>query len=115
MSTPISPLLQNPDPGAAYKAVFDALTTLYWEAPDSSKDLIVQAKDAVGDILTQLDQQGLTSNTALFLKIAPKINAANASLKTIQDQIASITKDVSITANVISAISKVLSMFPPLV
>jgi hypothetical protein len=116
MSAPISPLLQNQDPGAAYQAVLDALRDLYFEAPDdSSKTLISQAQTAVGDILTQFDEQGLTSNTALFLQLAPKINATNASLKAIQDQIANITKDIGIAGTVIAAISKVLSMFPPLV
>jgi hypothetical protein len=116
MSTPTSPVLQNPDPAASYQAVYDALGTAYWDAPaGSNKDLIAQSQTAIADILTQLDEQGLTSNTALFLQLAPKINAVNASLKTIQDQIANITKDVGTAGTVISAISKVLALFPPLV
>jgi hypothetical protein len=116
MSTTPPSILQNPDTAASYQAVYDALGKAYWAASDiNSKDLIHGAQEAIGDILTQLDEQGLVSNTALFLQLAPKINAANASLKTIQDQIATITKDVGIAGTVVSSISKVLSLFPPLV
>jgi hypothetical protein len=116
MSTSTSPVLQNPDPGASYQAVLDALGIAYWDAPAGpNKDLIAQSQKAIADILTQLDEQGLTSNTALFLQLAPKINAVNTSLKTIRDQIANITKDVGTAGTVISAISKVLALFPPLV
>jgi purine-nucleoside phosphorylase len=115
MSTTPSPILQNPDTAAAYQAVYDALGDAYWQASDiNSKDLVYGAQEAIGDIITQLNQQGIASNTALFLQLAPKINAANATLKTIQDQIATITKNVGTAATVVSAISKVLSLFPSL-
>jgi hypothetical protein len=113
MSTTPSPVLQNPDTAAAYQAVYDALGDAYWQASDiNSKDLVYGAQEAIGDILTQLNQQGITNNTALFLQLGPKINAANTTLKAIQDQIATITKNVGTAATVVSAISKVLSLFP---
>jgi hypothetical protein len=113
MSTNTSPILQNPDTAASYKAVFDALGRAYWEASDiNSKDLIHGAQEAIGDILTQLDEQGLASNTNLFIQLQPKINAVNDALKTIQTQITTITKNIATAATVISTISKVLSLFP---
>jgi hypothetical protein len=105
--------LQNPDAAATYQAVYDALGTAYWEASDiNSKDLISVAKEAIGEIITALDQQGLASNTDLFLQLQPKIAAVNASLQTIQAQISTITKNINTAATVTAVISKALSLFP---
>jgi hypothetical protein len=113
MSTTLPPILQNPDTAASYQAVYDALGRAYWEASDiSSKDTVYGAQEAVGEIITQLNEQALANNTAGFLQLPSKIAAANASLKTIQTQIGTITKNVGTAATVISAISKVLSLFP---
>jgi hypothetical protein len=113
MSTTLPPILQNPDTAASYQAVYDALGRAYWEASDiNSKDLVYGAQEAIGDILTQLDEQELASNSNFFIQLQPKIAAVNASLKTIQAQIGNITKNVNTAATVISAISKVLSLFP---
>lgn len=116
MSTPVaSPLLQNPDPHAAYQAVFDALGEAYWDASDiNSKDLVYGAQQAVGSILSALNQQQLVANTQLLSQLTPKIQATNAALKQVQADIATITKNINTTAMVISAISKVLSLFPAL-
>ncbi len=113
MSTTPPSILQNPDPGAAYQDVYDALGRAYWEASDiNSKDLIYGAQEAIGEILTTLDEQDLASNTNVFIQLQPKIAAVNASLKTIQAQIATITKNISTAATVIAVISKALSLFP---
>jgi|SRR5271157_6096068 len=113
MSTTLPSILQNPDTAASYQAVYDALGRAYWEASDiNSKDLIHGAQEAIGDIITQLDEQGLADNTSLFIQLQPRINAVNATLKTIQDQIANITKNIGTAATVVSSISKVLSLFP---
>jgi hypothetical protein len=115
MSAPISPLLQNPDPGAAYQAAYDALGEAYWDASDlNSKDLVYGAQQAVGDILTAINKQQLTVNTALFVQLTPKIKATNDALKKIQDSITTITKNINTAATVINAVSKVLSVFPGL-
>jgi hypothetical protein len=112
-STSPSPVLQNPDPAATYQAVYDALGNAYWEASDiNSKDLVYGAQQAVGEILTALDEQGLANNTQVFIQLQPKIAAVNATLKTIQDQISTITKNISTASTVISVISKALSLFP---
>lgn len=115
MSTTPPSILQNPDVASSYQAVFDALGRAYWEASDiNSKDLIHGAQEAVGEILTQLDQQDLADNTNAFVQLQPKITAVNASLQNIKNQITNITKNISTAGTVISAISKVLSLFPGL-
>jgi len=113
MSTTAPSILQNPDAAATYQAVYDALGRAYWEASDiNSKDLVYGAQEAIGDIITALDEQDLASNTNLFIELQPKIKAVNASLQTIQAQITTITKNISTAATVISVISKALSLFP---
>jgi len=115
MSTPASPVLQNPDPGATYQAAYDALGKAYWEASDiNSKDLVYGAQEAIGEIITAINQQQLATNTALFIQLTPKIKAINASLAQIKASITTITKNIGTAATVISAISKVLSLYPSL-
>ena len=115
MSTAVPSVLQNPDPGATYQAAYDALGRAYWDASDiQSKDLIYGAQQAIGDILTAIDEQQLATNTALFIQLTPKIKAINAALTEIQKQIATITKNIDTAATVIAAITKVLSLYPDL-
>jgi len=115
MSTTPPPNLQNPDVAVSYQNVYDALGKAYWEASDiPSKDQIYGTQEAIGDIITQLDEQGIAQNTNMFVQLQPKIVAVNASLKTIQGEITQITKNINTAATVVSAISKVLSLFPGL-
>lgn len=115
MSTDVPSVLQNPDPGAAYQAAFDALGRAYWDASDiQSKDLIHGTQQAIGDIITALDEQQLATNTALFIQLTPKIKAINDALAQIQKDIAAITKNIDTAASVISTINKVMSLYPGL-
>jgi hypothetical protein len=110
-----SSVLASPDTRAAYQTAYDALGEAYWDATDiQSKDLVYGAQQAIGDILTALNQQQLAANTALFTQLTPKITAVNGALKQVQASIATITKNINTTATLISAISKVLSLFPAL-
>ncbi len=116
MSTQTSQVLQNPDPGATYQAAYNALGRAYWDASDvSRKDLVYGAQQAIGDIITAIDKQQLTTNTAPFIQLTPKIKAINTALTQIQNEINSITKNINTAASVISAITKVLSLFPTFV
>jgi hypothetical protein len=115
MSGQASPVLQNPDPGAIYKAAYDALGRAYWDASDvQSKDLVFGAQQAIGDMITAIDEQQLATNTALFVQLTPKIKAINAALLEIQKQIATITRNIDTAASVIAAANKVLSLYPGL-
>ncbi len=113
MATP--PVLQNSDPATAYQRAYDALGTLYWHASDiASKDQIHGAMEAMADIITALDEQDLTANTALFVQLTPKIKAINASLTEISNEIAKITNSIDTAAQVTSALAKAISVFPGL-
>jgi hypothetical protein len=113
MSTSASSVLQNPDTVASYQAVFDALGRAYWEASDlDSKDLIHGAQEAIGEIITEMNEQDLANNTTLFVHLQPKIKAVNDALKKIQDQITTITKNIKTAGTVLSTITKATSLFP---
>jgi lipoate synthase len=115
MSTDSSPILQNPDPGATYQAAYDALGKAYWDASDiQSKDLVHGAQQAIGDIITAIDEQQLSTNTELFIQLTPKIKAINTALAQIQKDITIITKNIDTAATVISAVTKVMSLYPGL-
>jgi len=115
MSTDSSPILQNPDPGATYQAAYDALGKAYWDASDiQSKDLVHGAQQAIGDIITAIDEQQLATNTELFIQLTPKIKAINTALAQIQKDITTITKNIDTAATVISAVTKVMSLYPGL-
>jgi peptidoglycan hydrolase CwlO-like protein len=113
MSTTPSSILQNPDPGEAYQELFDYLGRAYWEASDiETKDLLHGTQEAVGEIITAIDEQALTANTALFVQLTPKIKAINANLNKIKGEIASITKNINTATSIVAAITRVLSLFP---
>jgi hypothetical protein len=115
MSSTPATISQDSDPGAAYQAAYDALGKAYWEASDiDSKDLVYGAQQAIGDILTAIDEQQLATNTALFVQLTPKIKAINQTLQNIEKQITQITKNLDTASTVISTINKVLSVWPSL-
>jgi hypothetical protein len=116
MSTPVAlSVLQSPDTRDAYQAAYDALGEAYWDATDiNSKDLVYGAQQEIGRILAALNEQQLAANTALFTQLAPKIKDINTALAQIQSSITAITKNIKTAATVISAISKVLTLFPAL-
>jgi type I site-specific restriction-modification system R (restriction) subunit len=94
----------------AYEDLYDALGRAYWDASDlHSKDTVQGARDAVFDIITELDEQDLQANTQKFLALVGTIRDTNKALASIQDQINQITKNISTAATVMAAISKVLS------
>jgi hypothetical protein len=111
-STPIPPALSNPDAGTLYQDAYDALGRAYWDATDvGSKDLIHGAMEAMGDIITALDEEDLAHNTELFNQLKPTIDGVNKALSEIKAQISQITKNISTAATVIAAASKVLSLW----
>ena len=107
----VSPMLTNPDSVQAYQELYDALGRAYWDATDiQSKDTVQGAREAVYDIITNLDEAQLDANTAKVLALVPTIKSANAAIAKIQDSIDQITKNINTAASVIAAISKVLSL-----
>lgn len=111
-SSPIPTALQTPDVGATYQAAYDALGRAYWDASDlESKDLVHGAMEALGEIITAINQKDLAHNTQLFDQLKPQIDGANLALAQIKSQINQITKNISTAAIVIASVSKVLSLF----
>jgi hypothetical protein len=103
--------LEQPDAIVTYQALYDILGRAYWEASDlPSKDTIQGARDAIYDILTDLNIAKLKANTALYLALIPRIKHSNETLQQIQKDIGSITKNITTAASVVSAITKVLNI-----
>lgn len=106
-------LPQQPDLGDAYEDVYNVLKKMYWEASTlEAKDEVHGVLEEVGDIIDQIDQQGLEDNTAIFIGLQPKIAVANAALQKIQARIDQITKNIGTAATALAAIGKVLSLIP---
>lgn len=111
-STPQPPALQNPDLGDIYQDAYDALGRAYWDATDiESKDLIHGVQEAIGDVITAIDEEDLAHNTDLFNDLRPKIDGINTALKKIKDEITQITKNINTASMVVAAVSKVLSLW----
>ena len=109
--TTAPPSLANPETIATYKALYDTLGRAYWEASDiNAKDTIQGARDAIYDILTDLNIAQLQANTALYLAVMPKIRQTNAALNKIKDQIAQITKNINTASSVVAAVAKVIGI-----
>jgi len=105
------PSLADPETIAMYKSLYDTLGRAYWEASDiNAKDTIQGARDAISDILTDLNIAQLKANTALYLAVMPKIRHTNAALGKIKDDISSITKNINTAATVMASITKVLTI-----
>jgi hypothetical protein len=114
-STTLPPALANPDTIQTYKTLYDVLGRAYWEASDiTAKDTIQGARDAIYEILTDLNIAQLEANTALFLALKTKIRDSNKALEEIKQRINTITKNISTAASVIAAIAKVASIAPML-
>jgi hypothetical protein len=101
----------DPEMIAAYQTLFDQLGRAYWEASEvKAKDTIQGARDAVYEILTELNRAKLEANTDALAALEPKIKASNKALAKIKDKINNITKNISTASSVIAAIAKVISL-----
>jgi hypothetical protein len=107
----VTPALRRPEAIAAYKDLYDTLGRAYWEASDlHSKDRIQGARDAIYDILTDLNIAKLQANTAAYEALLPKVDHANKTLEEIKDDIGTITKNITTAASVMTAVTRVLSI-----
>jgi hypothetical protein len=114
-STALAPVLTNPDTIQTYQMLYDILGRAYWEASDvTAKDTIQGVRDAIYEILTDLNRAKLDANTALFLALKSKIRDSNKALEEVKDRINTITKNISTASSVIAAIAKVVSIAPTL-
>ena len=103
--------LADPDTVAAYRVLYDVLGRAYWEASDiNAKDTIQGVRDAIYDILTDLNIAQLQANTAVFLALIPKVRQTNVALDKIKDDITSITRNITTASSVIISITKMMTI-----
>ena len=111
----VSPNLALDAPSARqyYQNLFITLKAAYWEASDiDRKDQVATARDEAYDILTALNEDDLDKNTAAFLTLSHTVTITNLALKQIQTDINKITRNITTGAQVLAAITKVLSIAP---
>lgn len=98
---------------AAYQDLYNKIEAAIESTTDVS---VLQALNPlqaeVDDILTKDDMYRLHADTALFAALLGQINDTNKALKALQDEIASIASHFALAADVIAAISKVLTLVP---
>jgi hypothetical protein len=103
--------LTGEDAIARYKTLYETLGRAYWEASDlHSKDTIQGAREAVYEILTDLNIAKLKANTAAYVALMTKVTDANCALETIRRDIGTITKNITTAASVITAVTRVLDI-----
>lgn len=98
----------RPDAIALYQALYDTLGRAYWETSDlHSKDTIQGTRDAIYDILTDLNIAKLQANTAAYLALIPR---TQTSAREDQRRHQQHHKNTTTAATVISAITRVLNI-----
>jgi hypothetical protein len=110
-ANPTIPL--TPEVRAAYQDLYNKMQA----AIDSTMDLAtLQALNAwhpkLEQVLTQDDKYKLSADTAIFESLQSQINYVNQGLKTLRDQISSITSHIAMAGDIIAAIDKVLTLVP---
>ena len=110
-ANPTIPL--TPEVRAAYPDLYNKMQA----AIDSTMDLAtLQALNAwhpkLEQVLTQDDKYKLSADSAIFESLQSQINYVNQGLKTLRDQISSITSHIAMAGDIIAAIDKVLTLVP---
>lgn len=96
---------------AGYKTLYETLGRAYWEASDlHSKDTIQGAREAVYEIMTDLNIAKLKANTAAYVALMTKVTDTNCALEAIRRDIGNITKNITTAASVIHAVTRVLDI-----
>ena len=108
---PVIPL--TPELRAAYQDLYNKIQAQL----DSTMDLaVIQALNAwqpeVDQVLRKDDLCKLASNTASFDALRKQINHTNEGLETLKGQISSIASHFAMAAEILAAITKVLSLIP---
>ena len=110
-ANPTIPL--TPEVRSAYQDLYNKMQA----AIDSTMDLAtLQALNAwhpkLEQVLTQDDKYKLSADSAIFESLQSQINYVNQGLKTLRDQISSITSHIAMAGDIIAAIDKVLTLVP---
>ncbi len=91
-----------------YQNLYDELNDAHDDLPGNRPDLRQAARDrrdAVSDILADLDQQDLTTNTAALAALKCKVDAANEQVRTLQADIAKVAACVATATQIADALN----------
>jgi|ERR1035437_4797360 uncharacterized protein involved in exopolysaccharide biosynthesis len=111
MSTPTTP----PQPTeaqvyAAYQSLLDILTAECKAASGAATLPLNDAAQVVSDLMSDQNKIDLEANTAAFTALTPGMKTANAAIKDLKAQIASIAAGINNVAKIEGAINQVLQL-----
>jgi len=103
----------TPELRAAYKDLYDKMQAQL----DNTMDLAViealnVSQPQVDEVLRKDDLYKLNANTAAFNALQKQIDFTNQGLKTLQGQISSIASHFTMAAEIMAAITKILTIVP---
>jgi len=93
----------------AYQELYNAITDAYWAASTiQDKDRLMGLSEAVYNILTKLNADGIRSRSVEYADVREGVNEVNGRLSKLADDIATIVHRVNVAAQVTNGISKAL-------
>jgi hypothetical protein len=96
---------------SAYQDLYDQLRQAYWAASNiESKDMLIGLKEAVSDILTDLNRSDLQEGTAEYQTLTTSIKTVNDKLATLKSKIDNLIHDIKLASQIASAIDKVITV-----
>jgi hypothetical protein len=108
---PTIPTAEQSDYSQALHDLLGLLLGDLYKAADTQEqqdDIIDEAGD-VHDVITQLNQGALDSDSGQFAALKKQVDGVNKELKDMKDQIDNWVKDVGIATQVVNAIDQVLN------
>jgi hypothetical protein len=107
----IAPAPSQQEVHDAYEALYERLSDAYWAASTiQDKDRIRGLEDALYDILTDLNAANLRSRTADYQTCKGLVEATNARLSTLKEDLDKVIHAVKIATQVAGALDKALAI-----
>jgi methionine synthase II (cobalamin-independent) len=95
----------------AMQALYNLLNQSYNAATSLDAEMAINdLADAVSDILTELNQDGIAQNTAQLQALQPGVNAVNASITAAKAQLSTWVKDVGIAGQIAGVMDKAVQL-----
>lgn len=111
---PASPTIPlTADVRAAYQDLYNKMQTALDNTMDAA---VIEALNTwqpqVNQILRKDDEYKLSADTNIFAALQQQISDTNKGLKTLQDQISSISSHLAMAGDIIAAINKIFTLIP---
>ena len=104
----------SPEQREAYQDLYDKYQAEIENTIDPiALDTLNDSRSEVAAILDRNDLYELDRNTGLYADLFDQIKSTNKSLSTLKDQIAAVSAHIATAAAILTAIDKVLTLFPP--